>query len=171
MNIAIFGLPGSGKTYFASQFALKINALHMSSDAVRKDMLQMGHYEEQAKSTVYQAMLQLMENANKKGLNVVLDATFNKRHIRNLFIEKSRTLHHQLYFIEIKADESVIRERLRHKRPDSEADFDVYLKIKKEFEQVDEEHLVLNSGQESLNEMLNRAVVYINNLQNETTGY
>ncbi|MEJ5961867.1 AAA family ATPase [Pedobacter immunditicola] len=171
MNIAIFGLPGSGKTYFASQFALKIKALHISSDAVRKDLLQMGHYEEQAKSSVYQAMLQLMEDANKYQQNVVLDATFNKRHIRNLFIEKARELHHQLYFIEIKADESVIRERLRHKRPDSEADFDVYLKIKEEFEQLDEDHLMLHSDQESIDEMLNRAVVYIKNLQDETAGY
>jgi len=169
MNIAIFGLPGSGKTYFAKQFALKINALHLSSDAVRKDMLQMGHYEEQAKSTVYEAMLQLMEKANKKQQNVVLDATFNKRHIRNLFIEKSRELHHQLYFIEIKADESVIRERLRHQRPDSEADFVVYLKIKEEFEQIEEDHLVLNSDKESLNEMLYKAVVYIKNLSDDTT--
>jgi len=171
MNIAIFGLPGSGKTYFASQFASKINALHISSDAVRKDLLQMGHYEEQAKSIVYQTMLQLMVNANKKEQNLVLDATFNKRHIRNLFMEKARELHQQLYFIEIKADESVIRERLRHKRPDSEADFDVYLKIKKEFEQVDEDHLVLNSDKESLDEMLGRALVYINNLQDGPTGY
>lgn len=161
MNIAIFGLPGSGKTYFASQLALKINALHLSSDAVRKDLQQMGHYEEQAKSTVYLAMLQLMEKANKNQQDVVLDATFHKRNIRDLFSEKSRELHQQLYFIEIKADESVIRERLRHKRPDSEADFGVYLKIKKESEQVEEDHLVLNSGRDSLNEMLNRAVVYI----------
>lgn len=171
MNIAIFGLPGSGKTYFASQFALKIHALHISSDAVRKDLLQMGHYEEEAKSMVYQAMLQLMENASKDNQNVVLDATFNKRRIRNLFKEKARKLHQQLYFIEIIAEEPVIRERLRHKRPDSEADFDVYLKIKKEFEPVDEDHLVLNSDMESINEMLNRAVVYIKNLQNGTAGY
>jgi predicted kinase len=161
MNIAIFGLPGSGKTYFASQFALKINALHLSSDAIRKDLQQMGHYEEQAKSTVYTAMLELMANANTNQQNVVLDATFHKRHIRDLFIEKSRVLHHEFYYIEIVADESVIRERLHHQRADSEADFDVYLKIKEEFEEVEEDHLVLDSGKVSLIEMLNMAMAYV----------
>ncbi|MET3114727.1 putative kinase [Pedobacter sp. CG_S7] len=161
MNILVFGLPGSGKTFFASQLALKINALHISSDAIRNELKQMGKYDEKTKIAIYDAMLETMKKGIKSQINTVLDATFYKGNIRKIFKEKCQELHSPLYFIEISANEALIKERIEKKRPNSEADFDVYLKVKNEFEQLKENHLVLHSDQESIKDMLESALNYI----------
>lgn len=161
MNIIIFGLPGSGKTFFATQLAIKINALHISSDAVRKESKQIGKYDQKTKFSIYDAMLELMETAIKSETNTVLDATFYKEEIRERFKEKCQELHSPIYFIEIRANEALIKERVSKTRPQSEADFEAYLKVKNEFEQLADDHLVLQSDQESINEMLESALTYI----------
>ncbi|MEP7110055.1 MAG: hypothetical protein ABI760_18820 [Ferruginibacter sp.] len=55
---------------------------------------------------------------------MVLDATFYKNDIRKKFLDQAEG-RVGLIFIEIRANEPVVRERLRKTRPDSEADFEV----------------------------------------------
>ncbi len=161
MIVIVFGLPGSGKTYFAGKLASEIRGLHISSDNLRQQHLnEQDKYNEQAKMQIYQSMLASMEKA-APDKNIVLDATFYKENIRNIFKEKARFLDISLYFIEIKADESIIKERVKKKRKETEADFDVYLKLKNIFEPLKEKHLILNSDREALKEMLNKAKKYI----------
>jgi len=163
MIIAIFGLPGSGKTFFAKQLASRINGIHVSSDAVRNSLKQQTKYNDAAKMEVYQLMLSLLEKGIADRRAVVLDATFYKESIRNLFRKKAQELNTTLYFIEMQADESVIKIRTNEHRQDSEADFGVYLKIKKEFEPLEEDHLVLHTGiEQPESEMLSKALDYIN---------
>jgi hypothetical protein len=50
-------------------------------------------------------------------------------------------------------------ENLKVKRKDSDADYIVYLKLKKMFEPMTKKHLILSSG--NIREMLNSAVEYI----------
>jgi predicted kinase len=160
MIVIVFGLPGSGKTYFASKLAAKIHGVHISSDHLRERLQRRVMYQEQPKMEVYHEMLTLMEKAAFRK-NVVLDATFYKEDIRNLFIEKAKALKINLYFIEMRADESIIRERVSKKRKGTDADFDVYLRIKNTFQPFMGNHLILDSGREELNEMLNKAEQYI----------
>lgn len=169
MNIAILGLPGSGKTFFAEQLALIIDGTHVSSDALRKNLSQQGKYNDQSKTIVYQQMLDLMEDSIKNQKSVVLDATFCREDIRNLFIKKAALLNSPLYWIEIKAADFVIKYRISKKREDSEADFGLYLKMKSEFEHLTEEHLILYSDLEELESMLDKALNYIH-YQDETAA-
>jgi predicted kinase len=163
MIVVIFGLPGSGKTFFAKQLASGISGIHISSDAVRNSLKQKTKYNDVAKMEVYQLMLSLLEKGVAERKAVVLDATFYRKSIRNQFRKKAQQLNTPLYFIEMKADESVIKMRTGARRPDSEADFGVYLKIKKEFEPLEEDHLVLHSGiGHPETEMLSKALDYIN---------
>ena len=52
---------------------------------------------------------------------------------------------------------------------DSEADFEVYQKIKNQWEPLNEDHLILQSTDDNINEMLNKAAGYLQ-LQNEKGG-
>lgn len=153
MIVIVFGLPGSGKSFFASRLASTINACYIKSDTVRKEMLKKGNYSVEEKLSVYNAMLSKLIEAKKQNKNVVVDATFYKNEIRRNFISKAPA-DQRILFIEVIADEALIRERLKKKREDSEADFEVYKKIKEEWEPMDEPHLILKSTDDNINEML-----------------
>jgi predicted kinase len=64
-------------------------------------------------------------------------------------------------FIEVKADETVIKKRLEQRRSDSEADFRVYQNIRSQFEPMTEPHLILSSANDNIEEMLNQAFDYL----------
>jgi predicted kinase len=130
MMIIVFGLPGSGKSYFASRLADKINADYINSDKLRRMMIDKRTYTANEKLAVYDEMLKQALEAGKKRTNIVLDATFYKNAIRKIFIGGVEN-GADIRFIEVRADESLIRERLKKPREYSEADFEVYKKIKK----------------------------------------
>ncbi len=167
MIVIVFGLPGSGKSYFARALALRLNGLLISSDAVRRQMNRNGKYDDEAKTAVYLKMLSIMESGIKEHKNVVLDATFYKAGIRRLFKEKATELGEPLNLIEISAAEDTIKTRVASKRTDSEADFGAYLEVKQAFEPLTDSHLVLYSDREALDQMLAAAITYLNAPGNE----
>ena len=49
MIVIVFGLPGSGKSYFASHLASMINADYINSDKVRRTMFDTRTYQKRKK--------------------------------------------------------------------------------------------------------------------------
>jgi len=92
---------------------------------------------------------------------LVLDATFYLKSIRELFRKKAEESGFYLEFIEVQAHPELIRERLEKSREFSDANFQVYLKIKEEFEDFDKEHLVLTSRQNNGLDLLNKTLRYV----------
>jgi predicted kinase len=160
MIIIVFGLPGSGKTYFASRLAERLKGIHISSDVIRAEISEQSNYSPQVKMRVYEKMLEEMEE-KKNDKAILLDATFYLEKIRKDFVKAAAGLNKKIYFIEVKADEEIIKERVSKKRKYSEADFEVYLKMKKAFEPLKEEHTVLFSDKMSIEQMLDIAVKYL----------
>ena len=160
MIAIVFGLPGSGKSYFAVKLAELINASYISSDQLRMQLYANRTYKENEKLLVYDAMLLKMKDHLLQGENVVLDATFYKNEIRQKFIKAGKKLS-ELVFVEINANETLTWERLQKKRLDSEADFEVYKKVKALWEPMKDDHLILQSTNENLAEMLRQAENYI----------
>ena len=160
MIVIVFGLPGSGKSYFASLLSTLINAEYINSDQVRKRMPHKRTYSLNDKLSVYQEMLLQMKEFLKQKRNLVLDATFYKNDIRKKFMDEAG-LNGGITFIEVKADESLIRERLKTPRLDSDADFKVYKLIKEQWEPLYEPHLILRSTNDNIAEMLLKTVDYL----------
>jgi predicted kinase len=158
--VIVTGLPGSGKSYFACQLAGIIDALYINSDTERKKMLTIKMYTEKEKLSVYDAMLVKIRTLIKENKNVVVDATFYKNDIRKKFIEEVKGKV-ALYFIEVRANEALIRERLKIARPDSDADFEVYKKVKKQWEPLVEPHLIVYSGKNNIGDMLQKTLAYL----------
>lgn len=113
----------------------------------------MGQYRPEDKQKVYQTLLERTRSLLKEGKEVVVDSTFFKSSIREPFERVADACNARLYWVEVRAPERVIRERLQTPRPDSEADFAVYEKIKDAYEPLREPHLVLWSDEESLAKM------------------
>jgi len=161
MVILVMGLPGSGKTFFASRLAEKLDAVHLNSDSIRREMGKWSRYSDSAKRSVYDEMLRRTQEEISAGKEVVADATFFKKEFRDKFLDAMRQMRQQFRLIEVRASDETIRQRLSRPRADSEADYRVYKLIKSQAEPVTEEHLVLFSDRESAEEMIKKALEYI----------
>lgn len=157
--VAVCGLPGSGKSYFASRLAEATGALYLSSDEIRKELYAIRTYSDEEKADVYRELTARALQAARENV-VVLDATFYRKDLRD---EVGKTIETPVRWIEVRADESVVRDRMNRPRTHSEADFDVYLKIKDAWEPLTDEHLVLQSTNDNIDEMLEQAVQYLRN--------
>jgi predicted kinase len=160
MIVFVLGLPGSGKSYFAERLAKKMNAEYVSSDRLRKELFAERTYSKTEKARVYREMLQRMESAIAHKKSIVLDATFHKKETRDVFLEKAEK---QVFLIEIQASKALVRERLKKSRPYSEADFEVYELIRGQWDALERPHLILQSTDDNIDEMLTKALEYLSN--------
>ena len=161
MIVIVFGLPGTGKSYFASRLATKIKAEYVGSDQVRFSMIKDRTYDKEEKMRVYGKMLKMTEQLTAKRKQVVLDATFYQDEIRKMFISLAKSLRVKIYFVEVTAAPPLVKKRVIKKREGSEADYAVYLKIKELFEPMNEEHLILQSTENNIEDMLEKAMRYL----------
>lgn len=160
MIVIVFGLPGSGKSFFASRLAKMISAGYINSDRIRMEMFKKRTYSEEEKAAVYNAMLVKMREALDQYKNLVLDATFHKNETRQPFLQEIKGKG-KIYFIEVWTTEDIARERLKESRPYSEADYDVYKLIRQHWEPLEELHLMLESTNENIDSMLQKAAAYL----------
>jgi len=162
MLCLVCGLPGSGKTTLARAFAGRFGWRHLNSDSVRSALDLRGHYAEADKQRVYDALLGETAALLQAGENVVVDSTFYREDIRRPFVEAARATGTPVKWVEITAPEAVVRERLRRPRADSEAGWEVYRKIRAAFEPLPAGRLVLDSGRQPAEAMLDAMDQYLN---------
>jgi len=161
MIILVSGLPGSGKSYFAEKLAARLGAVYLNSDQVRFTMSASGKYSFQDKLLVYREMVNQTIRFLDEKKTVIIDATFYRQVMRDLFFKLSKDKSKPIRFINVIADEELIRERLDKPRRFSEADFSVYEKVREEFEEITIPHLTLQSTNDNITLLLNKAIQYI----------
>jgi predicted kinase len=154
MLIIVFGLPGSGKTFFSSALSQALNCKHLNTDVVRKNENSPIDYSPEGRRKIYEKILIETEKLLKNKEEVIVDGTFFKKELRSRFEKIATRLNIPVQYIEIKADEKTIQKRVSHKRENSDANFEVYRKLKDEFEIMENIHLVLWSDKISLDEMI-----------------
>ncbi|MCA9324430.1 AAA family ATPase, partial [Candidatus Saccharibacteria bacterium] len=77
--IMMYGFPGSGKTYFARQFAESIGAVHLQSDKVRNELFEEPRFDEQENEIVSHLMQYMTEEFLSAGLSVIYDGDVSKQ--------------------------------------------------------------------------------------------
>ena len=161
MIIVVLGLPGTGKSYFAEKLSDRLGAVHINSDKLRNALHARGKYTIDDKLHIYRVMAEKTDQALDQGKSVIVDATFYKHEMIDLFMSLAKDRAAPIRFIKIEADEALVRERLQKRRTDSEADFQVYVKIKGEFDELDVPHLVIQSEAHNIDTMIEPALRYI----------
>jgi predicted kinase len=159
MTVIVFGLPGSGKSYFARRLAGKIGAAYINSDVVRREMPGPRTYSAEEKTAVYDRMIEKARAALRQHRRVVIDGTFYRDALRRRFLDALPP--GRVRFIEVLADETLVRERLGRPRKDSEADYAVYNKVKSQWEPLNGDHLALRSTDGNIDALLAAAHEYL----------
>ncbi len=144
MLIIIYGLPATGKTTIAKELSKRIRAEHLDTDIIRKELIKSPKYTYEEKLLVYN-IIALLTKYLLKYTNVIVSGTFYKEFLREKFINIAREMNKRYYLIECVASENEIRKRMEHSREYSDADYNVYLMLKKEFEETKYERLRINT--------------------------
>jgi len=160
MLIAVSGLPGTGKTYFATRLAAALDWLHFNTDQVRTKLGLRGDYAPEIKQQVYDHLFDRAFAALEDHRGVVIDATFSEQHYRDQLTLQATKGGYAVNFIEMTAEDETIRQRVSEDREDSEAGLAVYQKIKETYDPILKPHLTFNSTHQSVEEMIERTIDY-----------
>ena len=176
------GLPASGKSWLARRLARPLRAVWLRSDVRRKiraglavhetarDGYGKGLYASDSRQATYRSLLEDTLDLVRSGHSVVVDATFSRRSFRAPFVDAAVRLDLPYFIVEVEASEELVRKRLREResRPDavSDADLEVYLRERDDFErphEVPEGHaLCVESGllvpEESTGRVIDRMI-------------
>ena len=154
MLILLFcGLPGVGKTRLANELAPLINAVVLSTDKIRKELISNPTYTKEEKELIYDVMLLVARYLhNEAGVNYILDATFNTEESRNTARRKlSNISPDQIYIVECICPEDIVISRLKARKGDySDADIGIYKKMKQMYEPVKDKqrHIVVDTSRD-----------------------
>jgi predicted kinase len=154
--ILFAGLPGVGKTRLANELAPLVNAVVLSTDKIRKELIATPTYSRQEKQLIYDIMLLIARYLHNAAAvvhtNCILDATFNTEDSRKKAKEKLADVSQkQIYIVECICPEDIAISRLRARKGDySDADIDIYRKMKQAYEPVGEmhKHIVIDTNQD-----------------------
>ncbi len=162
MIILMAGLPASGKSTLAKALARKIRATVLRTDLVRKQLFEKPTYSREEKLLVYKVTFLIAEYLARAKVNVILDGTFYKRELRNKVYQIGKKTRTKVFVVECCAPEAVIKERMERRKLRgslSDADFEVYKKISREFEPIQRPHIIVDSSRsikENVSEVLRR---------------
>jgi predicted kinase len=166
--IIICGLPATGKTSLAMALAQIMGLEYFGTDMLREKMGLKGKYDTESKKAVYNKMLKDSTTSLKQHTSVVIDGTFHKKEQRKPFIDLAETYNARITWVELQADEPAISRRMKKVRLFSEADLEIYRKIKTEMDPYPEGCIQLQSDTSTLEEMIN---VVIKQIPDDCQGY
>jgi predicted kinase len=158
--VMLVGLPGTGKSTLAHRVAEELPAVIIESDQVRQMLFDPPGYSAEESRRVHLVCHILMGWYLRHYYHVVYDATNLYEYHRQLIYRLAERSGARLVVAEVTAAQEVVRQRLapRHREPPdphsredySDADWDVYLSMRRRAEPIRREHLTLDTSQGDL---------------------
>ena len=116
--ILLYGMPGSGKTFFARQLCEQIAAAHVQGDRIRDELFEKPSYSKEENHIVASLMAYMTSEFLSAGISVIFDTNAmrlnQRRALRNLAIKaRAQTV---LLWIQIDPDSAFKRASKRDKR-------------------------------------------------------
>lgn len=145
--VLICGLPGVGKSTLARALAPLINAVILSTDKIRKELIPSPTYRWHERRLIYDVLVLLANYLHRAGINCILDATFNTESSRRELRRKLDLPSCQFSLIECICSEDVVVSRLKNRKDEySDANIFIYRKMKKIYQPVRREHIVVDTS-------------------------
>jgi len=150
--IAVSGLPGTGKSYFCRRLVEKLPAVLLESDALRKALFPAPSYSAAESASLFRSVHALIERLLAKGISVVLDATNLSERNREYLYNIADKAGARLILVQVSAPPRLVRERLEKRQEaaseKSDADWQVYEKMKASVEKIQRKHYVVDTSQD-----------------------
>jgi len=165
--VVFAGFVRSGKTHAARLAALALGAAHLSTDAIRDELIKDGAIPAQERYTpkrmkqVYNEFFVRAREYLEKGGSVILDATFVRQDSRTRVRELAAETGADLFVFLLRCDEATIQKRIaagvvheeitgsifppvKYKGDSSEAGPEVHELVKKNFLPITGEHMIID---------------------------
>lgn len=150
--VVVSGLPGTGKSFFSRQLAMRLPFLVLESDALRKTLFEPPSHSAEESQRLFKAIHKLIEEFLRRGIGVIFDATnLSERHREYLYSIADR-LRVRLVVVRLQAAPELVRERLqrRHEGREpqdiSDADWAVYQKMIPQVEPIRHNHFTVDTA-------------------------
>lgn len=145
--VVVCGLPGVGKTTFAQWLADDLDAVHLRTDVVRKEMVDDPTYKSAETDAVYKEMLARGGELLRDGHAVVLDGTYRKQRHRYEALELADDHAVPCLFYKVECDRDVVQQRLADRTDDaSDADWEIHNRLT--FDRLERPHLLVDNTPE-----------------------
>jgi predicted kinase len=159
--VIVFGLPGTGKTTMAHLLSKALKARHMNTDMLRTALGKRDRYTDEEKGEVYRILLERAEGHLENGQDLIVDGTFSREAYRESIRQLAERTGTTLKWIRTMASEEVVQTRVSQRRTFSQADFDVYRKIRDEFEPSEEAALEVWTDRQTQKEALQQMLQFL----------
>jgi predicted kinase len=148
----LVGPPGTGKSRLARRLGAALQAQVVESDRVRKQLFAEPRYTGSEHAAVYGWCHTVLKSSLLVGRSVIFDATNLEERVRRRVYDIAEDCGARLSIIWVTCPASVIQERMlrRQERLDeddvSDADWLVYLQLRRKAEPIRRPHLVVNTA-------------------------
>jgi len=152
--VAVSGLPGTGKSYFCARLAERLPFVILESDALRKTLFSPPSYSPQESARLFRTLHILIERLLKKGIPLILDATNLSERDRERLYNIADRLDARLILVRVEAPPQLVYQRLKarsnggNSADNSDADWEVYRKMKPSVEKISRRHYVADSSRD-----------------------
>jgi predicted kinase len=150
--VVVSGLPGTGKSYFCRRLAERLPSVILESDALRRVLFPLPSYSLPESAQLFKAIRLLIERLLGKGVSLILDATNLSERYREYLYSIADHLAVKLILVRVEAPLSVVKERLRarlkNQEEKSDADWEIYQKMKPSVERITRKHYAVDTSRD-----------------------
>ncbi|HUT97278.1 MAG TPA: ATP-binding protein [Dehalococcoidales bacterium] len=152
--VAVSGLPGTGKSYFCAKLAERLPFIILESDVLRKTLFSPPSYSPEESAHLFRALHLLIERLLKKGFPLILDATNLSERDRERLYNIADRLDARLILVRVEAPPELVYQRLKARKnggnsgSNSDADWEVYRKMKPTVQKISRKHYVADSSRD-----------------------